>query len=247
MRGEQPKGDAGIMVLRRRTDIDLVGELTSLTNSALRSEALDSIAELNGQCLELLAEQALSQPGQSNVLLRQIGDIWRSLDVEARRRAAACPYLLVDAGFADPGRWRWLEGQYITEAAPASQTSFFTVPRALGVARQVFLYAWHLARSKNISAQLLLGMPTQCTHLISACTLPQIHELAELHPEWMRPRWPTRVKVWRDLLLAAASGEIVALENARMHGLQLLAAECRTALLAVHRSGGLYGSQAVQE
>jgi hypothetical protein len=74
-------------------------------------------------------------------------------------------------------------------------------------------------------------MPTHCTHLISACTLPQIHELSEQHPEWMRPRWPTKVKVWRELLLAAASGEVVALENVRMHGLQLLAGEVRAASL----------------
>ena len=58
---------------------------------------------------------------------------------------------------------------------------------------------------------------------------PRLGRFAERHPEWMRPRWPNRVKVWRELLLAAASGEVVALENARMHGLQLLAAECRAA------------------
>jgi hypothetical protein len=74
-------------------------------------------------------------------------------------------------------------------------------------------------------------MPTHCTQLISSCTLPQIHELAERHPEWMLPRWPTKVKVWRELLLAAASGEVIALENARMHGVQLLAAEFRAASL----------------
>jgi hypothetical protein len=33
------------------------------------------------------------------------------------------------------------------------------------------------------------------------------------------------------MLLAAASGEVVALENARMHGLQLLAGEVRAAAL----------------
>ncbi|MGH8208702.1 MAG: hypothetical protein ACRETD_04545, partial [Steroidobacteraceae bacterium] len=148
------------------------------------------------------------------------------------------PYLLVDAGFSDPSRWRWLERRHVKEAAPAPYASFFTTPRASAVASQVFMYAWHLARSKNAAAQLHLGMPTHCTHLISACTLPQIHELAETHPEWMRPRWPNRVKVWRELLLAAASGEGVALENARMHGLQLLAAECRAASLQALRTGG---------
>ena len=117
------------------------------------------------------------------------------------------------------------------EPSPAPYASFFTVPRASAVASQVFMYAWHLAQAQNTSAQLLLGMPTHCTQLISSCTVPQIHELAERHPEWMLPRWPTKVKVWRELLLAAASGEVIALENARMHGVQLLAAEFRAASL----------------
>jgi hypothetical protein len=95
----------------------------------------------------------------------------------------------------------------------------------------VFIYAWHLARTQNAAARLLLGVPAHCTNLISARTLPQIHDLAERHPEWLKPRWPARVKVWRELLLAAASGEGVALECARMHGLQLLAAESRAAAM----------------
>ncbi len=220
------------MLLRRNTDADLVGELHGLTASSLRSEVFESLLELNRQCLELLAEQALAQPNQGSLLLRQIGEIWRSLDASARLRAAACPYLLVDAGFSDPSRWQWTNGQHVSDAAGLSYGgAFFTVPRAAAIARQVFIYAWYLARSKNSAVQLLLGMPTHCTQLISACTLPQMHELAEKHADWMRPRWLNRVKVWRQLLLAAASGEVVALESARMHGLQLLAAECRNASL----------------
>lgn len=220
------------MLLRRETDEALIGELTGLKACWLESEASDSLVELNGQCLELLAEQSLAQPTHGNLLLRQIGEIWRTLDIEARRRAAACPYLLVDAGFSDPVRWRGTQEQHVSESITAiPYPTLFTVPRAPAVARQVFIYAWHLARSQNTAAQLLLGMPTHCTHLISACTLTQIHELAERHPEWLRPRWPNRIRVWRELLLSAASGEIIALENARMHGIQLLAAECRAASL----------------
>jgi hypothetical protein len=218
-------------VLHRETEEEIVGEFANLAAASTRSEAFDSLVELNGQCLELLADQALTQPAHGSLLLRQVGEIWRTLDEAARRRAASCPYLLVDAGFSDPSRWRWLEGPNVLDLTRAPYPSFFTVPRASAVARQVFIYAWHLAQSKNTAAQLLLGMPTYCTQLISSCTLPQIHELAERHPEWMRPRWPTKVKVWRELLLAAASGEVVALENARMHGLQLLAGEFRTASL----------------
>jgi hypothetical protein len=134
------------MLLQRETEEEIVGEFANLTAASTRSEAFESLVGLNGQCLELLADQAMAQPAQGNLLLRQIGDIWRTLDAAARRRAALCPYLLVDAGFSDPGRWRWLEGRHVNDVAPAPYSSFFTVPRASAVARQVFMYAWHLAQ-----------------------------------------------------------------------------------------------------
>ena len=220
------------MLLRREMDEGPSGQ------SALcpPSEVFETLIDLNGQCLELLAEQALASPSQGNLLLRQVGDLWRTLDAEARIRAAACPYLLVDLGFSDPGRWHGVPAQHIADTMRTYGT-FFTVPRALTVARQVFIYAWHLARSRSAAAQLLLGMPPHCTQLIGACTLPQIHGLAERHPDWMRPRWLNRVKVWRELLLSAASGEVIALESVRMHGFQLLAAECRNASLQTTRHG----------
>jgi len=226
------------MLMRDTVEDELVGEIEGLRSSWLHSEAIDSLVELNGQCLELLAEQALAQPAQENLLLRQVGEIWRTLDESARRRAAACPYLLFDAGFSDSARWRWIEGERVNEATPTACPTFFTVPRAAAVTRQVFMYAWHLAQSKNAATQLLVGMPAHCIHLISACTLSQIHELADRHPDWLRPRWPGRVKIWRELLSAAASGEVIALENARMHGLQLLAAECRAASIQALKRGG---------
>jgi len=61
----------------------------------------------------------------------------------------------------------------------------------------------------------------------------QITELANQHAGWLRPRWAGRTKVWRELLLAAISGEGLALERARMHGVQLLAMELK-ALEQVH-------------
>jgi hypothetical protein len=234
------------MLLRREMDEELVIGVQDRPASGLRSEVLESLIELNGQCLELLAEQALAPPSQGNLLLRQVGDIWRTLDSSARIRAATCPYLLVDAGFSDAARWRWAGSQYIGDATRVAYIAFFTVPRALTVARQVFIYAWHLARSNSAAAQLLLGMPAHCTQLISACTLPQIHDLAERYPDWLRPRWPNRVKVWRELLLAAGSGEIVALESARMHGLQLLAADSRNASLQIIKSAGIGSGYAMR-
>jgi len=216
------------MMMQRDIDAEIVGAFASGSTVFAQLESLETLVELNQQCLDLLAEQAAAQPLHGNLFLRQVGEIWRSLDSSARQRAASCPYLLVDVGFTDPNRWRRSPGQLLN-APTVPYGGFFTVPRASAVADQVFMYAWYLTQAKGLFAQLHLGISTTCAHLISACTLPQIHDLAKQHPEWMRPRWPTKMRLWRDLLLAAASGDGRALEHARMHGLQLLASEVRSA------------------
>jgi hypothetical protein len=206
------------------------GEEASLAAGWLHPETLESLVELNELCLALLAEQAAARTAQASLLLRQVGELWRVLDAAARRRAAACPYLLVDAGFADPLRWRRPAALGVGDTGEAAYPTFFTVPGATGVARLVFTYAWHLARSQSAAARLLLGMSAPCAALIGHYSLRQIHALAETHPQWLKPRWPARVQVWRELLLAAASGEAPVLERARLHGLTLLAADARGSL-----------------
>jgi hypothetical protein len=208
------------------------GEGTGLGAIWLRPDTLESLAEVNESCLSLLAEQAAARASQANALLRVVGELWRGLDAAGRRRAAACPYLLVDAGFADLMRWKWGAGPGVGDAGPAPYAAYFTVPAATEVARLVFTYAWHLARSQSAAARLLLAMPAPVAALIGRYTVRQIHTLADAHPEWLTPRWPSRVPVWRELLTAAATGEGSALQQARLHGLTLLAAEARGAASA---------------
>lgn len=234
----------GDISLDRETEETVIGEFATQLAALARLEACDSLVELNAQCLELVSDQARAQAPHGSACLRQVAEIWPTLDAGARRRAASCPYLLVDAGFSDPTRWRWFEDRQVNDLAPKPYKPFFTVPRASAVTQQVFMYAWHLAQSHDVTAQILLGIPMHCTHLISGCTLPRIHELAEQHPDWIRPRWLNQVKVWRDLLLAATSGEVVALENARMHGLQIIAGEWRAAQL--QRAQGAAGQRSPQ-
>jgi hypothetical protein len=192
----------------------------------LRPGTLETLVELNELCFALLTEQAGVRGASASLLLRQIAELWRSLDAAARQRAAACPYLLIDAGFADPLRWRLPPAPQVADA-PGAYPSFFTVPAATELARLVFTYAWHLARSQASAARLLLGMPAPSAALIGDYTLRQIQSLAESRPEWLRPRWPARGQFWRELLLAAASGEGPVLERARLRGVMLLAAEAR--------------------
>ena len=201
----------------------------------LRREMLEALAEVNHRCLGLLAEQALV-PGtqalgtqgpsmQVQPALRQVGELWRALDERSRWQAAACPFLLVDACFGEPQRWQWLSGSRAADTSRAPYASFFTVPQAAAVARTVFVYAWTLVLNHSAGARLVLGIHPHCASLLGACTVSQVHELAERGSGWLRPRWLRRVWLWRQMLVAAAEEDVAALERARMQGLQLLAAE----------------------
>jgi hypothetical protein len=150
---------------------------------------------------------------------------------------ACCPYLLADLGFTEVRRWSGYSG-FVRDREMAGYAAFFTVPPAVDVARQVFTYAWDLARSEEGVARIILGMPAHCTGQIKTLGVPQIHELAERHPDWLVPRWPRGGKVWRDLLLAAASGDRPALERARGHGHDLIEAEARAAVLEIRGGRG---------
>jgi hypothetical protein len=195
----------------------------------LGAATLESLAELNEAGLALLAEQATAPAVEPRVLLREVGALWRTLDPAARRRAAGAPYLLLDGGFGDPERWRHGAARAVADPARAGHAAFFTVPATLEVARLHFTFAWHLARAQSAAARLLLGMPPGCAALIAGCTLRRMHTLAEQHPDWLRPRWPSHPELWRDLLTTAGAGEERALERARLHGLTMLAAEARAA------------------
>jgi hypothetical protein len=194
----------------------------------LGGEALNTLAALNEQSLLLFAEQAaVGDPACTNPLVRELAQLWPKLDADALRRAAACPYLLLDTGFADPSRWLWAHGHQVLERERGPTVPFFTVPRASVVMRKVLTYGWHLAQSRESAARLLLGMAAPCVKLVGSLTLSQLDDLAETHPAWLQPRWPQRVRVWRELLLAARSGEGASLQQARLRGLQILAADAR--------------------
>jgi hypothetical protein len=191
----------------------------------LRREMLEALAEVNYTCLGLLAEQALALGPQAQQALRQVGELWRALDDRSRWQSAACPYLLFDACFAEPQRWQWLTGPQVNDAPRSTYSAFFTVQHSAACARTVFVYAWSLVVNHPEGAATVLGIHPQCAGLLGACSVTQVHELAERGCSWLRPRWLKRAQLWRQMLVAAAEDDGVALDRARMQGMQLLAAE----------------------
>jgi hypothetical protein len=191
----------------------------------LRAGTLSSLRELNAECLELLLQQALVAPADAT--LAEIARHREALDPAARERASGCLYLLLDAGFAEPRRWRCGAAHVADEGVP-----FFTVPAALQVAQGVLTFAWHLARCQGSAARLLLCMPAVCVGQLAGHTLSDVRALALAHPQWLKPRWASRPLMWRAFLEAAVSADQPALERARLRGQRLLAAESRQSLPA---------------
>lgn len=190
----------------------------------LRANTLQCLAELNEGCLALIAAQA--QVTHGNALLEQFGGEWQLLESAGRRRAAGCMYLLLDAGFALPQRW-----QAERDPLPVAlhEARFFSVPGSAGLAHEVLVFAWHLCRCEPAAARLLLGMPAACVALLAAATLGQVRTLAAAHPQWLKPRWLGRPRMWREFLAAARTDDAATLERARLRGQTLLAAESRAA------------------
>src|SRR5579862_6447296 len=110
-------------------DSDSHAPHAALAGGWLDEQTLASVSEINELALSVMAEQGALRPAAA--LLRQIAELWRVLDGAARRRAAACPYLLLDAGFADTQRWR--ASATVWDAAAAG-TAYFTVPGAAALA-----------------------------------------------------------------------------------------------------------------
>jgi hypothetical protein len=193
----------------------------------LSPDMLQALKELNFECLELLAAQSRAASRRDFPLAKVI-EIWNGLDNEARDRAIDYPYLLFNAGFAEPQRWRRPAEQQINEERGEPYETFFTVPAAVQVAHQVFVHAWSTAREHVPSAVLTLGMHPQCAKIIAAHTSVSLYRTVERHWTWLRPRWLDRPQVWQELLLGGMEGG-EARASALMHGLQLVAAEITTA------------------
>src|SRR5262252_927746 len=75
----------------------------------LPSQGVDPapLAELNAECLGLLAMRAAENAGDAALppLLAVLRDSWARLPAHAVRRLAAAPFSLFDAGFSAAPRW----------------------------------------------------------------------------------------------------------------------------------------------
>lgn len=183
---------------------------------------LEPMAEINEQLLDALRRLAAAGAGAQPRLVTLLREDLSRLDAGAQRRLAACPYLLLDAGFAQHERWEPMPPAGVQDAAP--EAAVFTGRSGIALVRRTLVLAWHLARSNRLMARVALGMTARSAERIAACRLRDLEALAELTPAWIAPRWEQQPNVWQQLIGAACRDNPAQLRQAQLRGLQLLAA-----------------------
>ena len=196
----------------------------------LPSQGVDPapLAELNSECLGLLASRAAQEQGAGPVdlppLLSDLRETWADLPAQAVRRLSAAPFSLFDAGFASSPRWLELRSSGVhdqTRAAPA----FFEPAAARSITRRMLVYGWHLARSRPRAACLVFGATLPAVESLAACSLAALDAAADRNGHALRPRWSSQPAFWRELLSAASAGADQRLHELLLGGVQRLAAE----------------------
>jgi hypothetical protein len=203
-------------------NLDSTEPLAAAWDASLQQQ----VTELNGRLLARLVALAVRGGATQWPILAQLRSEWRQLSPPALQRLACCPYLLLDAGFAAPARWRAVLADRVQDAgAPPGQRDWLVSGE---LARRSLLLAWHLARSNPLAACIALGMHADCTGLIAAGSLQQLELIANHRPGWVRARWDQRVDIWRQLLQAASGEPTGRLRQLQLRGLQLMAASLMT-------------------
>lgn len=189
----------------------------------LADGSLDSVVEINHQCLEYLAEMAA---GGQNGCARPVSLLvaWRELSPAVRAQLAASPYLLADAGFDDESRWQLLARRMVHDLPLVQLEPAFVGAGAGDFIRRVLVFGWHLARANRQLARVVLGMSPGAAVQISSLRLQDLDWLAQHRPGWVRPRWEAQPRIWRHLLLAARDPDRERLTQVSLRGLQLMAA-----------------------
>ena len=178
--------------------------------SHLSAEILGSLYDLNHRFLDLAA-------GRAEWMAARVA----ALSAAQRAAAAGCPYALFDLRFQDDGHWRLrLQNPGSWCVADESAVDDDTV----SFVRLAVFYAWHVASSHGIKAQLLLGMNGATAAAFRRLTVNHLPALVASEAKHLSPRWSGCAVYWGSLTAAAARTGPKALRRVQLHGLQLAAA-----------------------
>jgi hypothetical protein len=189
--------------------------------SHLSGEHLNSLRGLNLRFLDLAGtwpnDWGCAGGGMPAAFAEQVGPLSR----EQRAAAADCPYALFDLRFEDDRHWT---GRLQNSCAWRVADELNAENGTNSFVRLALFYAWHLASSAGLTAQLLLGMHRATAQAFRRLALDSLPSLVLTEAANLTPRWSGCGAYWSALIGAAAGQDPAALRRVQLYGLQLSAA-----------------------
>ena len=194
---------------------------TWLREAHVSAEIQASVRDLNHRFLDLVVGRpgGWSMPGRG--LSTEVSARIAPLSAAQKAAAANCPYALFDLRFHDDGYWR----TRLRAAAPGGVAEGTAVDaKTLEFARLALFFAWHVASTARLAAQLLLGMHEVTAAGFREATIDCLPSLAETEAGQLTARWNNCTAYWSALTGAASRENPASLRRIQLYGLQLAAA-----------------------
>ena len=190
------------------------------------TQVLDAVSAVNSQLLDALASSARKDATQFP-LVESLRERAAKLSLEERRRAARCGVFLVDANLIDFSCWR--EMALRGESVPSTDafTPWLPIEEARSLAHSALLVAWYVIQIDSAVARVLLGMSTSGIAAYRELGVADLAQIARRHPECVRPRWPHRLDVWRELVEGPPDGGTQETRSTTLRCLELSAGDLK--------------------
>jgi hypothetical protein len=120
---------------------------------------------------------------------------------------------------------RWQQTAADSTHSPTKEAPLFVGldMQLLNLTRATCVLGWHLARTDQIAARLILDASTECAEAIARLNLTDLQEIAErmvlFHQ--VKPRWHDRPEVWRRLIRLAQTSPHRPFASVNIRGRQL--------------------------
>jgi hypothetical protein len=164
--------------------------------------------QLNRQCVDLVCELAAtsSYPELPPFVLRN-RDLWRLLEIEARQRVAAFPFIIVDLRFKDAEAWQRAGEGHLMSATDCTLRNETLGKLFEDLVLETLLFARQAAREDISVAKTMFAMTSPVANVIASLTLARVRLIAIDNSQQLRIRWGSDPEFWGELLVACRSGD----------------------------------------
>jgi hypothetical protein len=180
--------------------------------------AIHLARQMNERCIDLFCDLAVAKPAESDwPFLSSNRDLWCRLDLDARRRLTTFPFVIVDLCFDDESWWRARAAGTMVLDTATETSNALPASRYECLALEALMFAWQVAREDRRVAHLVFGMAFPVAECIAALSMRQIRTIAIESARVLRARWDGKPRFWRELLIAAAEANDIAMVELKHH------------------------------